>query len=87
MEDPESEMPEHVAARPRRVPVSHKESDRLVRRDAIRVRDAGSELLAGLKSDPDVTATLSPAEIDATLSRARYTKDVDAIFACVYGGR
>jgi len=51
------------------------------------VRDAGVELLAGLNSEPDITATLSPAEIDATLSLARHAKDVDAIVACVFGGR
>ena len=65
--------------------VSREESYRLVQRNAMKVWEQGADFLAELKADPDVTAALSPAEIEANFDLAYHTKHVDTIFARGFG--
>jgi adenylosuccinate lyase len=59
----------------------------LVQRNAMKVWDADGQLslMALLKADPDVTALLSPAQIEAEFDLAYHLKHVDTIFARVFG--
>jgi adenylosuccinate lyase len=52
----------------------------LVQRNAMTAWDEGRPLLELLKSDPDVTAHLDPAEIEACFDPARYLESTDVIF-------
>lgn len=52
----------------------------LVQRNAMRAWDEGTHLLELLKSDPEVTEVLDPAEIEACFDPARYLENVDRIF-------
>ncbi len=65
--------------------VSREDSYRLVQRNAMKVWEQGADFLEELKADPDVTAALSPAEIEANFDLAYHTKHVDTIFARVFG--
>jgi len=49
--------------------------------------DGQLSLNALLKADPDVTAALSPEEIDARFDLDYHLKHVDTIFARVFGDR
>jgi adenylosuccinate lyase len=63
------------------------ESYRLVQRNAMKVweADGALSLLDLLKGDADVTARLSPAELDGLFDLGYHFKHVDTIFARVFG--
>jgi adenylosuccinate lyase len=65
---------------------SREDSYRLVQRNAMKVWDSDGELslLELLKSDPEVTALLSPAEIEERFDLDYHLKHVDTIFARVF---
>ncbi|GAA0727842.1 adenylosuccinate lyase [Sphingomonas japonica] len=67
--------------------VSREDAYRLVQRNAMQVweSDGDLSLLDLLKGDPDVTAALSPAEIEARFDLDYHFKHVDTIFARVFG--
>ncbi|HEX7655644.1 MAG TPA: adenylosuccinate lyase [Sphingomonas sp.] len=67
--------------------VSREDAYRLVQRNAMKVWDSDGALSLAelLKADPDVTAALSPAEIDARFDLGYHLKHVDTIFARVFG--
>jgi adenylosuccinate lyase len=66
---------------------SREDSYRLVQRNAMQVweSDGRLSLLELLKSDPEVTALLSPAELAANFDLDYHYKHVDTIFARVFG--
>ncbi|HWK35048.1 adenylosuccinate lyase [Sphingomonas sp.] len=67
--------------------VSREDSYRLVQRNAMKVWESDGELslLDLLKADPDVTAALTPEEIEDKFDLAYHFKQVDTIFARVFG--
>ena len=67
--------------------VSREDSYRLVQRNAMKVWESDGELslLELLKADPEVTAALSPEEIEAKFDLDYHLKHVDTIFARVFG--
>ena len=67
--------------------VSREDAYRLVQRNAMKVweSDGKLSLLELLKADPDVTAALSPSEIEEKFDLAYHLKHVDTIFARVFG--
>ncbi len=67
--------------------VSREDSYRLVQRNAMKVweSDGALSLLELLKADPEVTAALSPAEIEAKFDLGYHLRHVDTIFARVFG--
>ncbi|HEX8446889.1 MAG TPA: adenylosuccinate lyase [Sphingomonas sp.] len=67
--------------------VSREDSYRLVQRNAMKVweSDGALSLMELLKADPDVTAALSPAEIESRFDLAYHLRHVDTIFARVFG--
>ncbi len=69
--------------------VAREDAYRLVQRNAMKTwaMEGSREgaFAAGLKADPDVTAHLSGAEIDGLFDMAFHTRNVDAIFARVFG--
>jgi adenylosuccinate lyase len=66
---------------------SREDSYRLVQRNAMKVWESDGQLslLELLKADPEVTALLSPAQIEAEFDLAYHLKHVDTIFARVFG--
>ncbi|MGP1274978.1 MAG: adenylosuccinate lyase [Caulobacterales bacterium] len=64
---------------------SREDSYRLVQRNGLKTWDEGGKLADHLKADADVTALLSPAQIDACFDEAYHLKHVDTIFARVFG--
>ncbi len=66
---------------------SREESYAMVQRNAMKVweADGQSGLLDLLKADPEVTALLSSAQIEAEFDLAYHFKHVDTIFARVFG--
>ncbi|MDX2224615.1 MAG: adenylosuccinate lyase [Rhodospirillaceae bacterium] len=56
-----------------------------VQRNAMKVWNEGGQLADRLKADPDVTAKLKPAAIDALFDMGYHTKHVDTIFRRVFG--
>ncbi len=65
--------------------VSREDAYRLVQRNAMKVWEQGADFKAELLADPEVTAALSPAEIEEKFDLAYHTKHVDTIFARVFG--
>jgi adenylosuccinate lyase len=67
--------------------VSREDAYRLVQRNAMKVWESDGELslLDLLKADPEVTAALSPEEIEARFDLDYHFKNVDTIFARVFG--
>ncbi len=65
--------------------VSREDSYRLVQRNAMKVWEQGADFMEELKSDPEVRAALSEAEIEEKFDLAYHTKHVDTIFARVFG--
>ena len=67
--------------------ISRENAYRLVQRNAMRVweSDGALSLLDLLKADPDVTAVLSPAEIEDKFDLDYHLKHIDTIFARVFG--
>ncbi|MGY6662175.1 MAG: adenylosuccinate lyase [Glycocaulis sp.] len=64
---------------------SREDSYRLVQRNGMKTWDEGGKLADHLKADGEVTALLSPAQIDACFDEAYHLKHVDTIFARVFG--
>jgi adenylosuccinate lyase len=65
--------------------VSREDAYRLVQRNAMRVWEEGADFMVELKSDSDVTAALSEAEIEEKFDLDYHTKHVDTIFERVFG--
>ncbi|MFN3577024.1 MAG: adenylosuccinate lyase [Tabrizicola sp.] len=65
--------------------VSREEAYRLVQRNAMKVWEKGADFKAELLADPEVTAVLSPAEIEEKFDLGYHTRHVDTIFARVFG--
>src|SRR4051812_22661498 len=67
--------------------VSREDSYRLVQRNAMKVWESDGELslLELLKADAEVTAALSPEEIESKFDLGYHLKHVDTIFARVFG--
>jgi adenylosuccinate lyase len=65
--------------------VSREDAYRLVQRNALKVWETGVDFRTELLGDPEVTAALSPAEIDEKFDLGYHTKHVDTIFARVFG--
>ena len=66
--------------------VSREDSYRLVQRNAMKVWEQGADFKTELLADPEVTAALSPAQIEEKFDLGYHTKHVDTIFARVFGG-
>jgi len=68
--------------------VSREDAYRLVQRNAMKVWESDGQLslLDLLKADQEVTAALSPAEIEEKFDLDYHLKHVDTIFARVFGG-
>jgi len=65
--------------------VSREDAYRLVQRNALKVWETGCDFRTELLNDTEVTAALSPAEIDEKFDLGYHTKHVDTIFARVFG--
>jgi adenylosuccinate lyase len=65
--------------------VSREDSYRLVQRNAMPVWRGEGDFLTLLKADPDVSAKMSAAEIEACFDLAYHFKHVDTIFRRVFG--
>jgi adenylosuccinate lyase len=66
---------------------SREDSYRLVQRNAMKVWESDGQLslMELLKGDPEVTALLTPAQIEAEFDLDYHFKHVDTIFARVFG--
>ncbi|WP_417727343.1 adenylosuccinate lyase [Roseovarius sp.] len=65
--------------------VSREDAYRLVQRNALKVWETGCDFKTELLNDAEVTAALSPAEIDEKFDLGYHTKHVDTIFRRVFG--
>ena len=65
--------------------VSREDSYRLVQRNAMKVWEKGADFKTELLADPEVTAALTPAEIEEKFDIGYHTKHVDTIFRRVFG--
>ena len=65
--------------------LSRDDSYRLVQRNAMKVWETGADFKTELLADREVTAALSPAEIEDKFDLAYHTRHVDTIFARVFG--
>ena len=65
--------------------VSREDSYRLVQRNAMKVWEKGADFKTELLADPEVTAALTPAQIEEKFDLGYHTKHVDTIFARVFG--
>jgi len=65
--------------------VSREDAYRLVQRNAMKVWEEGKDFKTELLSDAEVTAALSPAEIEEKFDLGYHTKHVDTIFDRVFG--
>ncbi|WP_136684569.1 adenylosuccinate lyase [Falsirhodobacter xinxiangensis] len=65
--------------------VSREDSYRLVQRNAMKVWEQGADFKTELLGDAEVTAALSPAEIEEKFDLGYHTKHVDTIFKRVFG--
>ncbi len=65
--------------------VSREDAYKLVQRNAMKVWEEGKDFKTELLADSDVTAALSPAEIEEKFDLGYHTKHVDTIFARVFG--
>ncbi|WP_111559094.1 adenylosuccinate lyase [Paracoccus sediminilitoris] len=64
--------------------VSREDSYRLVQRNAMKVWEKGADFKTELLGDADVTAALSPAQIEEKFDLGYHTKHVDTIFKRVF---
>ncbi len=64
--------------------VSREEAYRLVQRNAMKVWESGADFKTELLADAEVTAALSPADIEEKFDLGYHTKHVDLIFARVF---
>ncbi|MGZ3259524.1 MAG: adenylosuccinate lyase [Croceibacterium sp.] len=67
--------------------VSREEAYTLVQRNAMKTWREGKDFLTELKADPQVTAKLKPAELEAMFDLGYHFKHVDTIFARVFGDK
>ena len=65
--------------------VTREDAYRLVQRNAMKVWEEGKDFKTELLADAEVTAALSPAEIEEKFDLGYHTKHVDTIFARVFG--
>ncbi len=65
--------------------LSREDAYHLVQRNAMRVWEHGADFKTELLADPDVTAALTPAEIEDKFDLGYHTKHVDTIFRRVFG--
>jgi adenylosuccinate lyase len=65
--------------------VSREDAYTLVQRNAMKVWEKGADFKTELLADTDVTAALTPAEIEEKFDLGYHTKHVDTIFARVFG--
>lgn len=65
--------------------VSREDSYRLVQRNAMKTWEHGADFLTELKADPEVSARLSAAELEAMFDLGYHFKHVDTIFTRVFG--
>ena len=65
--------------------ISREDSYRLVQRNAMKVWEHGADFKTELLADPEVTAALSPTEIEKKFDLSYHTKHVDTIFKRVFG--
>ncbi|PHP29220.1 adenylosuccinate lyase [Limimaricola cinnabarinus] len=65
--------------------VSREDAYRLVQRNAMRVWEQGADFKTELLADEEVTAALSPEEIEEKFDLGYHTKHVETIFARVFG--
>jgi adenylosuccinate lyase len=65
--------------------VSREDAYSLVQRNAMKVWEQGADFKTELLADRDVTAALTPAEIEEKFDLGYHTKHVDTIFARVFG--
>jgi adenylosuccinate lyase len=65
--------------------VSREDAYSLVQRNAMKVWEQDADFLTELKADGDVTAVLTPAEIEEKFDLGYHTKHVDTIFRRVFG--
>jgi adenylosuccinate lyase len=65
--------------------VSREDAYRLVQRNAMPVWRGEGDFLTLLKADRDVTAKLSPSDVEGLFDLAYHTKHVDTIFHRVFG--
>jgi adenylosuccinate lyase len=65
--------------------VSREDAYRLVQRNAMKVWERGADFKAELLADTEVTAALSPAEIEEKFDLGYHTRHVETIFARVFG--
>ncbi|SEN37792.1 adenylosuccinate lyase [Roseovarius tolerans] len=65
--------------------VSREDAYRLVQRNALKVWETGCDFKTELLNDTEVTAALSPAQIDEKFDLSYHTKHVDTIFGRVFG--
>jgi adenylosuccinate lyase len=65
--------------------IAREDAYRMVQRNAMRVWQDGGDFLALLNADPDVAKALTPAELEALFDLGYHTKNVDTIFARVFG--
>ncbi|MFB9224317.1 adenylosuccinate lyase [Paracoccus cavernae] len=65
--------------------VSREDAYRLVQRNAMKVWEKGADFKTELLGDAEVTAALSPAEIEEKFDLGYHTKHVDTIFRRVFG--
>ncbi len=64
---------------------SREESYTLVQRNAMKTWERGADFLSELKADPEVSAKLKAAELEAMFDLGYHTKHVDTIFKRVFG--
>jgi adenylosuccinate lyase len=65
--------------------VSREEAYMLVQRNAMKRWREGKDFLTELKADPQVTAKLKPAELEAMFDLGYHFQHVDTVFARVFG--
>ncbi len=65
--------------------VSREDAYRLVQRNAMKVWEDGKDFKTELLADPEVTAALTPAQIEEKFDLGYHTKHVDTIFRRVFG--
>ncbi len=65
--------------------ISREDAYAMVQRNAMKTWEGGRDFRAELAADPDVTAVLTPGDLDACFDLAHHTRHVDTIFARVFG--
>jgi adenylosuccinate lyase len=65
--------------------VAREDAYRLVQKSAMTAWQGGGDFQALLKADPEVSRALTPQQIEALFDLGYHTKQVDAIFARVFG--